>query len=674
MTAELTDKIGRHLAKISSLIIGAIVLLGVQTVSAQLTLLQPDPGVPATYVGTSSFSADGLGQVEIGGFIRAEVPPGSAVEQAFLYGTYNTTASPDISRRTILFEGVEVELTTISSVTGTVVLSTARADVTSIVATKVGSGNGITLFSVGNDPDQLDGLALVVIYSNPSLPETTIAVLDGSASQDGDTASFNFFEPLDKTVPGFFATLSLASGFSFQSADGSACNVGSGNTSFDQFSIVEVNGALLTNCAGNYDDGVGENDALITVGGIGDSTNNPSPPNAPLEDDELYDLDPFLSQGDTGIQIMTSNPSQDDNLFLAIIAISADAQVTTEICDDGIDNDGDGLIDSDDPDCEPLVRPEICDDGIDNDGDGLIDIEDPDCELQVLVPGVVGLPLPDAESLIIAEGLTVGTVTTQSSSTVPAGNVISQNPDAGTTVAPGAPVDLVFSSGPARKSRLTVDDSSVSENAGPGVFTVSLDPPGTETVTVRAAGQVLSATPGVDHYGFFKVLSFAPGETSKEIPVIILNDNIEEDDEQVGIRIYSPTNATIDNSRAVLTIVDDDKAKSALSVNDVTVKENAGYGQFTITLNPPDLTRTVSLVAVGSTISGTPGEDYYGFRRPVNFAPGETQKTVNVRILDDSLAEEDEVLGVRLIRVTNAETLDDFGEMTIVDDDKQPNP
>jgi len=76
-----------------------------------------------------------------------------------------------------------------------------------------------------------------------------------------------------------------------------------------------------------------------------------------------------------------------------------------EVCDDGIDNDCDGLVDGDDPDCEgpppvdadgdgyaadvdcddsnPAVNPgaaEVCDDGIDNDCDGLVDGDDPDCE------------------------------------------------------------------------------------------------------------------------------------------------------------------------------------------------------------------------------------------------------------------------------------------------------
>ncbi|MGB2973068.1 MAG: PASTA domain-containing protein, partial [Candidatus Competibacter sp.] len=45
-------------------------------------------------------------------------------------------------------------------------------------------------------------------------------------------------------------------------------------------------------------------------------------------------------------------------------------------------------------------------------------------------------------------GLTVGNVTPQTSSTVPAGTVISQNPAAGAAVARGSAVNLVVSSGP----------------------------------------------------------------------------------------------------------------------------------------------------------------------------------------------------------------------------------
>lgn len=52
-------------------------------------------------------------------------------------------------------------------------------------------------------------------------------------------------------------------------------------------------------------------------------------------------------------------------------------------CRDSFDNDLDGLVDRDDPDCQPTEGPDAgpgsCSDGLDNDGDGLVDRNDPDC-------------------------------------------------------------------------------------------------------------------------------------------------------------------------------------------------------------------------------------------------------------------------------------------------------
>ncbi len=52
----------------------------------------------------------------------------------------------------------------------------------------------------------------------------------------------------------------------------------------------------------------------------------------------------------------------------------------------------------------------------------------------VPVPNVVGQTQAAAQAAITGAGLTVGTVTNQSSPTVPAGQVISQNPAAGQPV------------------------------------------------------------------------------------------------------------------------------------------------------------------------------------------------------------------------------------------------
>jgi serine protease len=65
----------------------------------------------------------------------------------------------------------------------------------------------------------------------------------------------------------------------------------------------------------------------------------------------------------------------------------------------------------------------------------------------VAVPSVVGQTQAAATSALTGAGFVLGTVTTESSTTVPSGNVISQSPAAGTSVPSGTSVSLVVSSG-----------------------------------------------------------------------------------------------------------------------------------------------------------------------------------------------------------------------------------
>src|SRR5438128_2748229 len=69
---------------------------------------------------------------------------------------------------------------------------------------------------------------------------------------------------------------------------------------------------------------------------------------------------------------------------------------------------------------------------------------------RIPVPDVTGQAQAAAETALRSTGLTVGTVTTASSSAVAAGNIISTTPPAGTMAPPGSPVDLNVSSGPAQ--------------------------------------------------------------------------------------------------------------------------------------------------------------------------------------------------------------------------------
>src|SRR5437773_2537078 len=87
---------------------------------------------------------------------------------------------------------------------------------------------------------------------------------------------------------------------------------------------------------------------------------------------------------------------------------------------------------------------------------------------QVAVPNVVGQTQATATRAITGAGLTVGTVTMQSSSTVASGSVISESPTAGTRVAIGSAVDLVVSSGAPPPTQVAVPN--VVGGGGGGAF------------------------------------------------------------------------------------------------------------------------------------------------------------------------------------------------------------
>src|SRR5689334_4840234 len=66
----------------------------------------------------------------------------------------------------------------------------------------------------------------------------------------------------------------------------------------------------------------------------------------------------------------------------AAIDAMPDASTSPEVCNNTVDDDGDGATDCADSDCaaDPSCNPEMmCNDTVDNDGDGATDCADSDC-------------------------------------------------------------------------------------------------------------------------------------------------------------------------------------------------------------------------------------------------------------------------------------------------------
>jgi hypothetical protein len=187
------------------------------------------------------------------------------------------------------------------------------------------------------------------------------------------------------------------------------CAVFGQNTDDIWFSFVpDADGAIdVTTCdPAGWDtdmilyDGSGGCGALVELACNGDATTNPGPCQAFYSEFETSTAVTggntyYLRIGNWG----ASGVGGTGNLTLDFIAVGA------EVCDDGADNDSDGLIDCADPDCigVGLCGPEICDDGFDNDGDGLIDCFDVlDCQGTPACPAATNDECVDADDIPIA--------------------------------------------------------------------------------------------------------------------------------------------------------------------------------------------------------------------------------------------------------------------------------
>lgn len=258
-----------------------------------------------SFVGNYGISSDGWGSTTQTGSMTANIPVGATIKAAYLY-----TSTFGFAGAGGTFNGNAVNYTSLGA--NNVGLEAGRADVTSIVQGVVGAvaAGGAYNFNITETSSSQDGSALVVVYELASLAKSTVGILDGFSLTTGDNTAINFSAPLDPTAPGFFAEMRLGIGFS-------CCS---------QRSSVTVNGTQITENAGNNDDSADpalSNGNLITVGGDDDAFSALNPSYA--DDHERYNLVPRIGLGDTSISIRTLNPSNDDNIFLALFHVLGEA-------------------------------------------------------------------------------------------------------------------------------------------------------------------------------------------------------------------------------------------------------------------------------------------------------------------------------------------------------------
>ncbi len=223
------------------------------------------------------------------------------------------------------------------------------------------------------------------------------------------------------------------------------------------------------------------------------------------------------------------------------------------------------------------------------------------------------------------------------------------------------------------------DVSALEGNGGPTpfVFNVILDAASTTEVTVvvgtddgTAITTGVSASGGNDYQSTTTTLTFAPGQTSQQVTVLVNGDATFEANETFFVNLSAAVNAVVVDAQAQATIANDD-AQPTLSINDRTVSENVGNAVFTVTLSSPS-DQTVTVAFATADNSAMAGSDYQSTSGSLTFMPGETTKSVTVPVVNDSLDEPDERFVVNLLGAISAVASDPQGVGTILANDSSP--
>lgn len=222
---------------------------------------------------------------------------------------------------------------------------------------------------------------------------------------------------------------------------------------------------------------------------------------------------------------------------------------------------------------------------------------------------------------------------------------------------------------------LSLNDPLVSEpDSGTAnvVFTVKLSAPAAGPVSVDWATADGSAEAPADYVAASGTLTFAAGETSKQVPVAIVGDTLDEPHETFTVNLSNPSGATLADARGIGTILDNDPPVS-LSVDDVQAAEGSGSASFKVSLSSAS-GKVLTVAYATADESATAPADYAPAQGTLVFLAGEVEKTVEVALVDDGIVEADETFTLTLSNAVNALLGDPQGVATITNDDTTPPP
>jgi probable HAF family extracellular repeat protein len=216
-------------------------------------------------------------------------------------------------------------------------------------------------------------------------------------------------------------------------------------------------------------------------------------------------------------------------------------------------------------------------------------------------------------------------------------------------------------------------DASVTEGhsgTSPVNFTVTLSSAVSGPVTLAYSTSGGTATAGADYQTTSGTVTFAAGETSKTIPVLVNGDRAGEANETFSVNLsLVEGNAVLADRAMTATIVDDEPRARITGVSKNEGNSGTTSFVFTVTLSVAS-SAPVSVSFATADSSARAPDDYEARSGALDFAPGTTSRTIAVNVKGDRTRESEEVFYVNLSGATGAVIQSGQGTGVVRNDDR----
>jgi hypothetical protein len=188
----------------------------------------------------------------------------------------------------------------------------------------------------------------------------------------------------------------------------------------------------------------------------------------------------------------------------------------------------------------------------------------------------------------------------------------------------------------------------------PGVFTLTRTESNINPLTVNYTITGTAAN-GTDYLQLTGTATFAAGSTTSTINVTPTDDFIFEGNETVVLTLATGTGYTLGTAKTATVTIADNDAIPQLSINDVTITEgNSGTknANFAVKLSNPS-TQTITVAYQTANVTATAGSDYIAQNGTITFNPGDISKIVSIVVNGDTAVETNETFTVNLSNPSN---------------------